>query len=216
MYAHLHGTCHFDSTPLAPPGVRALLYNDPNQCVSYGVHGDEAYYLGPALEHYCCYKLFILSKGGTIICATAQFFPTYVAAPTLLPTTKILVAVNELVNTLKQPLPLFTTAASSDHLSELKKLANIFETAASSRPVPNTKNLPQPAPVQLALIHVTQPPTQKFSKYSTPVTQNPGPPANTDIPDPMNIQYNESELSPHNSPVFNNNRPSTQQYSTQA
>ena len=74
VYAHLHGTCHFDSTPLAPPGVRALLYNDPNQCVSYGVHGDEAYYLGPALEHYCCYKLFILSKGGTIICATAQFF----------------------------------------------------------------------------------------------------------------------------------------------
>ena len=50
-YAHLHGTYNFDTTPLAPPGVRALLYKDPNHCVSYGVHGDEAYYLGPALEH---------------------------------------------------------------------------------------------------------------------------------------------------------------------
>ena len=42
-YAHIHGTYNFDTTPLAPPGVKALLYNDPDHCVSYGVHGDEAY-----------------------------------------------------------------------------------------------------------------------------------------------------------------------------
>ena len=59
-YAHLHGTYNFDTTPLAPLVVRALLYNDPNHCVSYGVHGDEAYYLGPTLEHYRCYKFFCL------------------------------------------------------------------------------------------------------------------------------------------------------------
>ena len=52
-YAHLHGPYNFDTTPLASSGVRALIYNDSNHRVSYGVHGDEAYYLGPALEHYC-------------------------------------------------------------------------------------------------------------------------------------------------------------------
>ena len=51
-YFHLHDTYNFDTTPLAPPDVIALIYNDPNHRVSYGVHGDEAYYLGPALEHY--------------------------------------------------------------------------------------------------------------------------------------------------------------------
>ena len=49
---------------------------------------------------------------------------------------------NKLLNALKQPLPLLTTYASSDHLAALKNLANIFETAASSGPVLNTKNLP--------------------------------------------------------------------------
>ena len=42
-YAHLHGTYNFDTTPLAPPGVRALLQNDPDHRGSYGFHGYEAY-----------------------------------------------------------------------------------------------------------------------------------------------------------------------------
>ena len=74
VYANLHGTYNSDTTPLDPLGVRALLYNDPNHCVSYGVHGYEAYYLGPALQHYRCYKCFVQYTWGTRICATAQFF----------------------------------------------------------------------------------------------------------------------------------------------
>ena len=130
-------------------------------------------------------------------------FPTYLAAPILSPTTKLSVASNELVNSLKQPLPLFTTYASSDHLAALKNLATIFETAASSRPVPNTKNIPQPASVQLALIHVPQPPTKIFSTYSKPVTPHPELRSKADIPDPMTIPYNESELSPPSPPMLN-------------
>ena len=97
-------------------------------------------------------------------------------------------AANELVNELKHPLPLFTTSASSDHLVTLKKIATIFETAASSQPVTNTKNLPQPASVRLAPIHVSQTPTKQFATYSAPVTTTPEPPANSDIPAPMAIQ----------------------------
>ena len=75
--------------------------------------------------------MFVLSTGGIIICATAQFFPTDIVAPMLSPPTKILVSDNELVNALKEPLPLLTTSTSSYHLVALKKLATIFETAAS-------------------------------------------------------------------------------------
>ena len=214
-YAHLHGTYNFDTTPLDLPGVRALLYNDPDHHVSYVVHGDEAYYLGPDLEHYHCYKLCVPYTGGTRICATDQFFPKDVAAPMLSPTTKILVSANELVNALKQPLSFFTTASSSDHLPELKKLATIFEAAASSRPVPNTTNIPQPASVQPAPSHVTQPPTQKFSTHSTPVTPTPVPPDNDNIPAPITIPCNESEIIPPNPPMFNHHRPSKHQYPTQ-
>ena len=48
----------------------------------------------------------------------------------LSPTTKILVAANELVNALKQTSPLFTTSASSDHLAALKNIDTVFETEA--------------------------------------------------------------------------------------
>ena len=80
-YIYLHGTYNFDTTPLAPPGVRVLLYNDPNHRVSYRVHGDEAYYLGPALERYRCYNCFVPSSWGIRTCATAPFFLTDVVAP---------------------------------------------------------------------------------------------------------------------------------------
>ena len=53
-YAHLNGIFNFNATPLAPPGVRAILFKDPKQRTSYGTHGTEAFYLGPALEHYRC------------------------------------------------------------------------------------------------------------------------------------------------------------------
>ena len=134
----------------------------------------------------------------------------------LLPTTKILVAANELLNALKQPLPLFTTYASLDHLAALNKLATIFETAASSRTVSNTKIIPQPASVQLAPIHVPQTPTKQVAAYSTPVTPTPKQLANSDIPAPMTIPYNESELGPPRPPMFNHCRPSTHRYPTRA
>ena len=117
-------------------------------------------------------------------------FTTDIAAPMLFPTTKILVAANELVNALKKPSPPFKTSASPDHLAALKKLANIFETAESPRPVLNTKILPQPASVQLAPIHVNKTPTKKVTTYSTPVTPTTEPPANADITDTMTIPYN--------------------------
>ena len=112
-------------------------------------------------------------------------------------------AANELVNALKQPSPLFTTAASSDHLSELKKLATIIEAAASSRPVLNTPNIPQLTSVQPVPIHVPQPPIHKFSTHSTPVTTTPGPPDNYNITAPIKIPYNKSEIIPTNPPMFN-------------
>ena len=134
----------------------------------------------------------------------------------LSPPTKILVSDNDLVNALKEPLPLFTTSASSDHLATPKNISTIFETSSSSRTVRNKKNLPQPASVQLATIHVPQPTTQKLTTHSTPVTPSPEPPANADIPAPMKIPYNESELSPPSPPMFNCHRPSTQIYTTRA
>ena len=68
--------------------------------------------------------------------------------------------------------------------------------------------------MQLAPIHVPQPPTKTFSTYATPVPPTPEPPDNSDMPASMTIPYNESELSPTSPPMLNHHRPSTHQYPT--
>ena len=109
-----------------------------------------------------------------------------------------------------------TASASPDHLVALKKLATIFETAASSRKVLNKKNLPHPASVKLASIHLPQTQKNQVKIYSTPVTTTPELLANVNISAPTSITYNESELGPPSPPMFNHHRLSTHQYPTRA
>jgi hypothetical protein len=51
-HAQLHGMFDFNRTPLAPPGTRALVFEDPKSRESWAPHGKEAWYVGPATEHY--------------------------------------------------------------------------------------------------------------------------------------------------------------------
>eukprot|EP00957_Ditylum_brightwellii_P185385 14116410-Ditylum_brightwellii.AAC.2 len=42
--------------PLAPVDTKCIIYKDPKTRGTWDVHGRDAFYLGPALEHYHCYK----------------------------------------------------------------------------------------------------------------------------------------------------------------
>eukprot|EP00957_Ditylum_brightwellii_P126715 9657953-Ditylum_brightwellii.AAC.1 len=70
-YAHLEGQFDYNKIPLAPPGTRALIYNDPDKRLSWAPHGVEGWYVGPVKEHYSCYRFHIPSTGGHQIAATA-------------------------------------------------------------------------------------------------------------------------------------------------
>jgi hypothetical protein len=74
-HAQLHGLFDFNRTPLAPPGTRAVIFEDPDTRESWGPHGKLAWYLGPASEHYRCYRFFIPETNGVRISGTAEFFP---------------------------------------------------------------------------------------------------------------------------------------------
>jgi hypothetical protein len=43
-YSVLEGPFNFDKTPLAPPGTKAIIYNNPITRTSWGPHGDDAFY----------------------------------------------------------------------------------------------------------------------------------------------------------------------------
>ena len=58
-YEALQRQFHFQSMPVAPPGRKCLVHIKPNWQQSVGVHGENGFYIKPALKHYCCYKVII-------------------------------------------------------------------------------------------------------------------------------------------------------------
>jgi hypothetical protein len=66
-YAQLNGDFDFNRMPLTPPGTRVIAHEKPDQRSSWDPHGVDGYYVGPALDHYRCYQVYITKIKGTRI-----------------------------------------------------------------------------------------------------------------------------------------------------
>jgi hypothetical protein len=141
-HAQLFGMFDFNKTPLAPPGTRALVFEDPDTRKSWAPHGKEAWYLGPALEHYRCYRFYIPDTKGERITGTCEFFPHYCNMPAISPSDAATHAAQDLVHALSNPTPNSPfRPLSPTHLEALRDLAAVFQTATADR----TANQPPPA-----------------------------------------------------------------------
>ena len=58
-YAQLDRAYDYNTTPLAPSGCKAIVYESPDHRVSWNNKGAEAWYLGPAMSHYCCHTVYV-------------------------------------------------------------------------------------------------------------------------------------------------------------
>ena len=59
-WQQVNGPFDYDRTPLAPPGMRVLSHVKPDERASWDPHGIECFYVGPALQHYRCFR--VISK----------------------------------------------------------------------------------------------------------------------------------------------------------
>jgi hypothetical protein len=80
-YAMLEGEYNFDHTPVAPPGTRAMVYDNPKDRTTWGTHADDAWYVGPTPQHHRCYKFFMPHTKGFCVAQTAKFYPTNCKMP---------------------------------------------------------------------------------------------------------------------------------------
>ena len=60
VYAQILGTFDFNTTPMAPLGTKIVAYEKPNQRATWSKHRVLGWYIIPALEHYRCYKVFVV------------------------------------------------------------------------------------------------------------------------------------------------------------
>jgi hypothetical protein len=81
-YHGMHGSPYdFNSHPLAPPGIKVLIYEAPNVRTSWAPHGVLGYYLGPALSHHRSFRVHCAHTNAERISDSLAWFPVAYRMP---------------------------------------------------------------------------------------------------------------------------------------
>jgi hypothetical protein len=108
-YHSLHGSFDYTRTPLAPPGIKVIAFNNTLTRESWGPHGKIGYYIGPALNHYRCYRIYLKSTKREIITDTLQYTEDNLfEIPYKSTEDQLLDTANELKDLISTPKPLQT------------------------------------------------------------------------------------------------------------
>ena len=70
----LEGEFNFNRTPLAPPGTRVIVHENPAQRASWAPHGIHGWFTDSPLLHYRYYRCYISSTNSTRDSCTVAFF----------------------------------------------------------------------------------------------------------------------------------------------
>ena len=135
--ALIFGSFDFNRTPLAPPGTKVLIHEKPNNRETWAAHGVEGWYLGPALNHYRCYRVYSTDTRAERIADTLAWFPTHVKMPTAESNEAAIAAAHDLIHALQNPSPASALSPLTDNEHyALQQLAEIFQTRTLKNNVP--------------------------------------------------------------------------------
>ena len=74
-YEGLHGTkFDFSAHPIAPGGVKVLVFEPPDLRGTFAPHGLDGFYLGPALDHYRCFRCWVVRTKTIRVTDTLAWF----------------------------------------------------------------------------------------------------------------------------------------------
>jgi hypothetical protein len=136
-WAHVNGQFDYNRTPLAPPGTRILVYEKPSAYDAWSPHGVDGWFIGPALESYQCFKVWIWDTRNERVCDTLEWFPSKVTLPLASSIDLIIAAANDMVHALNHPSagsPLAPLANSE--VETLRNIAEIFKHCNSTAATP--------------------------------------------------------------------------------
>jgi hypothetical protein len=103
--AQLNGPFDFNRTPVAPPGDRVIFHENPQQRRTWATHGIDGLYLGPAMEHYLCHRIYCSSTGQKRNVDTVEFMPQHCKFPGLSSAEAAVITATNLTHVLLHPSP---------------------------------------------------------------------------------------------------------------
>lgn len=220
-WAHLHGQPQFMVTPIAPAGTKVVVYETPEQRASWSPHGVDGFYVGPALQHYRCYKVYVTKTKRTRIAETLSWHPHTVTMPTSSATDLLHAAVLDLHTALREysRSPLCTATASqpvqdtrASLTTALRQLSEIFDdtqTAATPPKKPTETHHDGPRTANTAETPAHEEPVCEVEQEidMVPTTSPPAPRPTLSLPSPPASAATPAPLAPPLSPQHHREAP---------
>ena len=121
--------------PLSPPGKKLVAFEPLDKRNSWATHGTLGWYIGPALHHYRCWKIYVTKTASTRVCDTVKFFPKKFNMPSLSSADTATREALELTEALRHPHTNIPYAHLSDNtITAIKDLSDIFTNATIANP----------------------------------------------------------------------------------
>ena len=142
-WEQLHGKYNFDAHPIAPLGMRIVLHEKPHQRGSWSPHGVEGFYLGPALEHYRCYRGWVVKTQRERISDTIAWHPQTIKMPGASEKELLIKALTDLQTTIHATAHNLPPSETLSFAALHQELTNLFPSLPSSTISPIQQILPR-------------------------------------------------------------------------
>jgi Reverse transcriptase (RNA-dependent DNA polymerase) len=153
-WEQLHGKYDFNRTPIAPPGIRVKAHARPAQRQTWAPHTFDAWYVGPALDHYRCYTVWATRSRQTRIVNQLMWFP-HRSFPRLDNLDLLRATVEDAITILRSPPS--ETFVSTMEEPHRKKLVRFFDTLQQEAAPPSSKKATGGAPAPSLGVPTEQP-----------------------------------------------------------
>jgi hypothetical protein len=115
-YTIINGAFDFNKNPLAPAGCKTIVHDGTDERKSWAEHGSRGFYIGPAVQHYRCYRNTMLESKAVRISNTVEFLSAACQDPLLSDSDHISMLITDLINIVSKPT---RTIASIHYGTEL-------------------------------------------------------------------------------------------------
>ena len=106
------------------PGIKVLVHDTPENRGTWQVHGKLGFYIGRALLHYRCHKVYMADSRATRISDCLDWFPVAVKMPVSSPLEELTAAVEAAVEAVKRILATLATDADPTGRHPLQEAAS--------------------------------------------------------------------------------------------
>jgi hypothetical protein len=156
---------------MAPPGTKVVIHEKPAQRGTWATHGVRGWYIGPAPEHYQCFKTYANKTAAAQISDTVELFPAQCPMPRLSSMDTAIKAALGLTDALRNQTPAAPFAKlGEERLAALQQLATIFRTSVT-QPSPRVptpeKKVAKPLPRVSQPDQLPQSPAAHQPRYHT-------------------------------------------------